>query len=310
MTQDFFHIGAEKLRELMSPKSAADALRQTILDGFDPADDFDKTRAVVDKEDNAKFLLLPAINPDYFGAKLITVAHINPSRGRDTVQGTYVLFSNTTYGPLFSIDGAELTNLRTPAVTMAAFKDFIEARDEDLKVAIFGSGVQARAHKEAIDDNFGQRNPSYTFISRNNPGDLDNWVEIGSEAAKKATKQAEVVVCSTSAHEAYLDIDEVRSDALVVALGAGNPNDRELTTNFMEKAQIILEGGDVTLQYGGDAARALQEGADLSHAVTLRDIITGDKSLHRESPIVFKTTGMPWLDLAVAGRIATQLGIK
>ena len=32
MTQDFFHIGAEKLRELMSPKSAADALRQTILD--------------------------------------------------------------------------------------------------------------------------------------------------------------------------------------------------------------------------------------------------------------------------------------
>lgn len=215
MTQEFFHIGAEKLRELMSPKNAADALRQTILDGFDPADDFDKTRAVVDKEDNAKFLLLPAINPDYFGAKLITVAHINPTRGRETVQGTYVLFSNTTYGPLFSIDGAELTNLRTPAVTMAAFKDFIEARNEDLKVVIFGSGVQARAHKEAIDDNFGQRNPSYTFISRNDPGDLDNWVQIGSEEAKKATKEAEVVVCSTSAHEAYLDIDEVRSLSLI-----------------------------------------------------------------------------------------------
>ena len=69
-----------------------------------------------------------------------------------TIDGRYqfviVLFSAITGEPLAVLEANEITRLRTAAVTAVAMQRL--AAREARALAIFGTGVQARAHAEAL----------------------------------------------------------------------------------------------------------------------------------------------------------------
>ena len=82
------------------------------------------------------------------GAKLVTVFHDNGARGLPTHQAVIMLFDPETGQPLAVMDGRFITQIRTAATSALATKAL--ARPGASTLAILGTGVQARAHIEAL----------------------------------------------------------------------------------------------------------------------------------------------------------------
>src|SRR5450631_4128015 len=94
------------------------------------------------------FGIMPAVYGDIMGAKLVTLFPGNAGIGLPTHQGIIVLLRATTGEPFAVLDGRLITEMRTAAVTAVATK--LLANPNASVLAILGSGVQARAHWEAL----------------------------------------------------------------------------------------------------------------------------------------------------------------
>jgi ornithine cyclodeaminase len=96
----------------------------------------------------------------------------------------------------------------------------------------------------------------------------------------------------------------VRPGATVVATGSHEPGNREVDRELMSRARICVESATTALAEAGEVIDAVVHGEkDVRNLITLA-------SLHRDGPLVpsarptvFKTTGMPWQDLAIAAAI-------
>src|SRR5205085_8831345 len=86
--------------------------------------------------------------PPALGAKIVSVFRGNPSRGLPTVTSTYVLADYQSGAPLAIMDGSFLTAIRTAAGSAVATRAL--ARADASSLGVFGTGVQARFHVEAI----------------------------------------------------------------------------------------------------------------------------------------------------------------
>ena len=93
-------------------------------------------------------LTMPAAGDAGVGVKLVTLSEFNPQKGLPFVQATYVLFDVETQRPEAVIDGTELTAIRTAAVSGVATR--LLARPDASRLVLFGAGVQATAHLEAM----------------------------------------------------------------------------------------------------------------------------------------------------------------
>ena len=96
------------------------------------------------------FALMPgaSADPRTYGAKILSIHETNPEKGLPTIQGFVTLFDHDSGTPLAIIEGAELTAIRTAAASGMATKYL--ARDNVSSHGIFGTGVQARTHIDAI----------------------------------------------------------------------------------------------------------------------------------------------------------------
>jgi ornithine cyclodeaminase/alanine dehydrogenase-like protein (mu-crystallin family) len=137
-------IGADELRARLPMAAAIDVLESAFrkLDaGAGPL------RSIVETP-NGSLLLMPAFGEAGVGVKLVTLTPANPGREMAYVQASYALFDATTQAPEAVLEGAALTALRTAAVSGLATRHL--AREDASRLVMFGAGVQARAHLEAM----------------------------------------------------------------------------------------------------------------------------------------------------------------
>src|SRR5688500_3137260 len=92
--------------------------------------------------------LMPAWRSGYYALKEVCVFPENPKRGLDTHVGTVILHSGETGEPLAIMNASAITAIRTAAVSAVATK--LLAREDAHVLAILGTGVQAKSHREAI----------------------------------------------------------------------------------------------------------------------------------------------------------------
>ena len=97
---------------------------------------------------DADLLFMPSWNPRFAGVKLVTVNPSNPERDMPLIHGSYLLFERENMQPVALIDASALTALRTAAVSGAATRALAAPRAR--RLVIFGSGVQAHSHLEAM----------------------------------------------------------------------------------------------------------------------------------------------------------------
>ena len=296
-------ISAEEIYARVSFGDAVKAYHRDLRAGVDPARDLPKH---IDDLTNGQVLLMPTQNSEFLGVKVVTVAPANPDQGLERIQGHYLLFDTATLSPLAIMDGVALTTLRTPAVSAAA-ADLLAPETCD-NLVIFGYGPQAWGHVEAL--RAIRDIKRVTLVARNRDRAqvlADQITESGIPARAGSpddVQDSNLIVCATTAREPLFDGSLVPADSCVIAVGSHEPDARELDTALIVRSQVIVEDLGHVMIEGGDIIMPINEGAiTLDQVASLRDLVTGQVTLDRTRPRVFKSSGMPWEDLVVAAEV-------
>lgn len=292
--------------------TAIAALEHALLNGVDPEDDSPR---LFSPAPNGEFLLMPASGQRYSGIKALTVAPANPVRGLEKIQGVYILFDSDTLAPLATMDGNELTAIRTPATTLMAVKHILASAPggarrshestERKRVLVFGTGVQALNHLRAAhavlpEGSFavvGRRPERVTALI----GQLaTEGIEVrpGSQAE---VPDADVVICATSSRMPLFDGGLVAPGAVVAAVGQHGLDAREVDAGLVLRSDVVVEGRASALREAGDLmpARSAEEWEAIRPA-NLLDLVKGEFERSPGKPCLYTGVGMSWEDLATA----------
>jgi ornithine cyclodeaminase len=289
----------------LSPREAVDALEAALRAGLDP--DADPPRQAV-RTGAGEILIMPSASPGAAGVKLVTVAPANPQRGLPRIQGVYALFDPATLAPAALVDGIALTNLRTAAVSALAVRHV--AAPGARRLLVFGTGAQGWAHVgalravapglERVDVVARDRARLDAFVARvRGEHGLD-----ARAASPDAARDADLIVCATTAREPLFDGALVRADATVVAIGSHEPGAREVDETLAGAATVVVESRGSALREAGDVIAAIEAGAlDADALVPLAALVRGEAAPAPGRPRLFKSTGMAWEDLVVAAAV-------
>jgi ornithine cyclodeaminase/alanine dehydrogenase-like protein (mu-crystallin family) len=305
VSSDLRVIGAGELRARLPMIAAIDALEEAFR-ALDPGAGPLRTNVETPR---GTLLLMPAFGEAGVGVKLVALTPTNPSRGLPFVQASYVLFDAETQSPEAVLDGAALTALRTAAVSGLATR--LLAREDAARLVMFGAGVQARSHLEAMRT----VRPSVrdvVVVSRSQ-GPADALTADARAAGLTArlgqpadVAEADLVCTCTTSEEPLFDGALLPPGAHVNAVGSSLPETRELDTETVRRARLVVETRVVALAEAGDLLIPIAEGAiDAGHvAADLTEAVRGTPV--RRSPedvTVFKSVGMAFEDLVVARAI-------
>ena len=305
-------IDAATLTRLLPPAAAVTALEDALRGGLDPEADqprlFSPLRA-------GEFLLMPAQSARYAGIKVATVAPGNPAKGHPKIQGTYLLLDGDTLTPLAAMDGAELTLIRTPAVTTLAIKHLLAVRGAASAgtLAVIGTSLQAERHVEAVREVCGieklmvigrRREAAEAMAARWEGRGLASRVGEPADVAG-----ADVVVCATSSATPVLDGSLVPDSAIVAAIGSHGLDAREVDEILARRAAVVVEGVESALRESGDLIPARSAKEWRGHGLTgLADLVNGNFRPAAGTPLLYTGVGMSWEDIVVAGRAFELFG--
>lgn len=296
-------ISADDVFARLGFGAAIRAVQRDLRAGLDPAGDF--SRSILDLA-HGQLLLMPTQSPEFVGVKIATVAPGNQALGRARIQGVYLLMDAATLSPIALIDGIALTTLRTPAIS-AAVADILAPSKVD-HLVVFGSGPQAWGHIQAMQ---AIRVVGRVTIVARDPGRaaaLALRVKADGVDARVGhaddVRDAQLIVCATTARTPLFDGSLVPDDSLSVAVGSHEADARELDSALIVRAQVVVEDCAVALSEAGDLLIPLGEGVvDPESLVPMRDIITGSTPVDHGRPRVFKSSGMSWEDLVIAAEV-------
>ncbi|MCB5908934.1 ornithine cyclodeaminase family protein [Streptomyces pinistramenti] len=281
---------------------AIDALRTALREGTDPA--ADPPRTIVPVE-HGQLLLMPAHQHRYAGVKVATVAPDNPAAGLPRVQGQYLLFDAATLAPLALLDGIALTTVRTAAVSALA-ADHLAAPDAS-RLVVFGAGPQARGHLDALR---AVRPLTHVTVVGRTPERVERFAEAARRDTgitvepgdPSAVATADLVACCTTARTPLFDGTQLAPHATVMAVGSHEPDAREVDDATVRGSTLVVESRAAAAREAGDLIPDLESGRlDQDALIPLADLVTGRATADPARPRFFKSVGMAWEDLAVAG---------
>ncbi len=222
------------------------------------------------------------------------------------------LFSAQTGKPLAVLEANEITRLRTAAATAVA-AERLAAREARV-LSIFGAGVQAHAHAEAL--LLVHAYERVLVAARSGAPELADWVatEFGVPAeavdAATAAAQGDVIVTCTRATEALFDGRLVRPGAFVAAVGSSKPQAREIDDSLLERADlVVVEWLTAAQAEAGDLIRAAPGVIDPGRLVELGKLLVGGVAYERRAHdiVVYKSVGVGLEDVALAQLVWERL---
>jgi ornithine cyclodeaminase/alanine dehydrogenase-like protein (mu-crystallin family) len=297
-------LSADDVEQALTREQAAEAVSRALQAGLEP--NRDSERVIVELT-SGQFLLMPSATTSSVGLKAVTVAAGNPSRGLPRIQGAYLLFGSETLELRAILDGIALTNLRTPAVSIAATSPLLARFTRPIEVVAFGAGPQAIGHVEALEACSSVELADVTYIVRR-PEPAREQLPSGATVVSAADpfaitrlERANVVVCATSARTPLFDSVHLADPAVVIAVGSHEPQARELDGPLMGRADVIVEDVRTALREAGDVVLAVGEGhLRADELIPMVDIVRGRRALSADRTVVFKSVGMSWQDIVIS----------
>lgn len=301
-------VHAKDLAKLLPIEAAIDALEEAFASPRLPET---PQRSHLDVG-TGDLLVMPSWSDHGLGVKLVTVNQSNPATGLPLVNGVYVLFSHTTLQPLAILDAAALTGIRTSAVSGLATRHL--ARSDAQTLAMFGAGIQAKHHVEAM---LAVRPIQRVIcISRTEWRAEELLVRaraFGVEARlghPDDVAHADIVCTCTTASKPLFDGMKLARGAHVNAVGAYRPTTRELDDTTISRGSIVVESRPAALAEAGDLLIPLRLGVIDESAIVadLAEVVAG-KLVRRERDdiTVFKSVGVAFEDLVVASAAYDRL---
>ena len=249
---------------------------------------------------------------------ILTDAGVTGAKVYPTVDGKFnfilPLFSNTDGRLIAVMEGNALTEFRTAAVTVVA-ANALARRDAEV-LAVFGTGIQARAHLEAFltTRTFGRVH----IVGREGAVDCARWVRdrFGVNAAAveaaEAVREADIIVTATRAKTPLFSGNAVKRGAFVAAIGSSKPDTREIDATLLERAErIVVEWKPQARREAGDLVLA-GDVVDWECVEELGAVVAEPNAWrgNHEQIIVYKSVGVGIEDVALANLVARRLSIR
>ena len=236
---------------------------------------------------------MPAIG-DAMAVKVVTLFHGNAGTGIPTHQAVILVFDKENGSPVAVLDGRLITEMRTAAVSAAAARRLAVAVPR--VVTIMGSGVQARAHADAL-------------AAVRPLGELRLWArteasgraaaeEIGAVFvgdAESAVRDADIVACTTSATEPVLMGEWLKPGAFVISVGWNGRDGRELDDAAMANT-VIVESYDAARDQAGNV-----RGSGCEIFAEVGEVFAGTKTVPEGVTVIYDSVGIAIEDVATAG---------
>jgi len=246
------------------------------------------------------------------GLKAVAIFPGNPGRGLDVHQGAVTMFDPDTGVPAATMDAATVTEIRTAAVSGVATDAL--ARPDAGDLAVLGAGVQARSHLEAMAAARPLRRVRVWSRTAAHAQALADWAgtRFGPPVEVCATPAAALagadLACTTLACvEPVVDAAMLAPGLHLNAVGACVPTARELTTDAVAAATVIVDSRESALGEAGDLLIPIHAG-DLfpAHiAAELGEVLLG-RHPGRTRPderTLFKSLGLAVEDVAAGAYI-------
>jgi ornithine cyclodeaminase/alanine dehydrogenase-like protein (mu-crystallin family) len=221
-----------------------------------------------------------------------------------------MLFDGETGELRALVNASAVTAIRTAAVSAVATRAL--ARPDARELAILGSGVQARAHLEAMArvGSFERARVWSRIPEHARAFASDAEAPFPVEAvptAEAAVRGADVVVTATSAREPVVERGWLAPGAHLNAVGSSVPSARELDAATVGASALFADSRESLLAESGDYLLAVEEvGIGPEHVrAELGEVLVGSADGRRsaEELTLFKSLGLAAEDLAAAEHV-------
>ena len=244
-----------------------------------------------------------------FGAKLVSVFSDPERPGRTRHQGVVVAYDGVTGAVSCIADAEPVTRIRTACATAVA-TDALARSDAEV-LAIFGTGVQAEAHLQALPL---VREFREILLWGRSQDTADKFAEEMSRRlgrritpisnGREAARRADVICTVTSSAEPVLLGDWVKPGTHINLVGSSHLGPVEVDTALVAKARFVADYRPGVLAQGAELELARKAGVvDDSHVVgEIGEVLAGRIPGRRtdEEITVYKSLGHVAQDLAAA----------
>ncbi|WP_372843913.1 ornithine cyclodeaminase family protein [Psychrobacter sp.] len=254
--------------------------------------------------------------------KLVTICPDNPKRNLPTTTAMVSVSNNDTGEILAFMDGVYVTQVRTAALSGIASKYL--AKPDSQQVAVIGCGGMAYEQLNAV-LTVCPNIKTVTLWNRTIKGadtfkaqfakQYPEWsvtMEVCEDIAS-AIKDANVINLATRATEGLFEVNQIKADAHINAVGAYQPEMKEVSDSVIDACSHVFiddiaggrhEAGDLIQ---ADAAEGCSwTWKDLSG--DLADLVTKNITIDQDKKgiTLFKSVGAASFDAAVALRVAQK----
>ncbi len=304
-TSETLLLSDEDVQSLFSWDEAIGALRAAYAR---PVDDRMLPPRTMARSDGVWLRSLSAVPHEarYMGAKLI--AAVTSAR-----RASYLiaLFDRRTAELVALLDGNHVTGARTAATSAVAIAELTP--DRPLRVAVIGSGFEARKHVEALP--FVREIAALSLFSPT----AENRERFAAEAgerlgvpataaasAEEAVRDAELVIAAARSRDETPTLAGagLAPGTTVVSIGSTLPEQRELDSEVVRRAAVVVaDMADEIAHQTGDMLAAAADGVAFDDKlVTLADVVAGNAPGRRadDDIVLYKSVGSALQDLTVA----------
>ena len=251
--------------------------------------------------------------------KIISIFPTNLSRGLPTSQA-HILVNDPRTGNLVALlEASHLTAMRTGAVTGVAAKYL--ARENAKTAAVLGCGVQGRTQALALtevrrldqvrcfDLDEAKRSQFAIEMAENLMIDVIPMV-----SGREAVRGADIVVTATTSKAPVLRRDWLSKGTHVSAVGSFYPDHRELDSETVRDAKVVVDSREAALSEAGDIMIPMQEESirETHIYAELGELVSGQKlgRTAEDDLTVFKSVGLAIQDSAVTALILQKYSVR
>ncbi len=253
--------------------------------------------------------------PECFGVKLVSLFPNNVAAGYSSHLGLVLLFEPEHGRPVAMLDGAEITAIRTAAVSGLATR--LLAREDAGDLVLLGAGEQARSHLEAMlavrkirrVRVWSRRRETAEAFAQSEGARHKRLIEPVSEV-RDAVAGADLICTVSKAREPILFGEWIAPGAHLNVVGSSIATSAEIDTNAVKRARFFVDYRDSTVHEGGEYLQALKSGDITPDHILgeIGEVANGAKAgrTGADDVTLYKSLGIAAEDLASAHYVLEQ----
>ncbi|MCX4027521.1 ornithine cyclodeaminase family protein [Endozoicomonas sp. SM1973] len=242
-----------------------------------------------------------------FGVKSVSVKFNRENHSKPSHMGAILVYDEPEESSFSIVDAGAVTEVRTAAATAVATD--ILADPKASKLAIIGTGVQARAHLKSIASVRPIKSVWVWGRSKSKVIDFMEWakntmnIDVSpKETPSLAVQNAEIICTTTSSNEAILQNSDLPEGVHVNAIGASALGFRELDEKIYKDSLLFTDCNKAVLAASSSVNDAVKKGYLVSPNIgtEIGSLISKKWVRPKKVTTVFKSVGLAVQDVVIA----------